>query len=86
MQILITLSIAMLAGLLLSRPAKLLKLPAVTAYLVAGIIVGPFALGAIDLGFLGTGISHIGFSPADFGLDGNAKNDLHPFFSPFVKV
>ena len=35
MQILLTLSIALLAGLLLSRVAKKLRLPAVTAYLVA---------------------------------------------------
>ena len=68
MQILITLSVAMLAGLLLSRPAKLLKLPAVTAYLVAGILVGPFLLGAIDFGFLGLEVDHFGFSKADFGL------------------
>jgi len=75
MQILVTLSIAMLAGLLLSRPAKLLKLPAVTAYLVAGIIIGPYLLGAIDFGSLGMGVSHLGFSPDDFGLvDGSTKN------------
>ena len=74
MQILVTLSIAMLAGLLMSRLAKLLKLPAVTAYLVAGLVVGPFVLGQIDISALGLGISHIGFSAADFGLDGGAKN------------
>ena len=56
MQILITLSLALLAGLMLSRVAKLLGLPAVTAYLVAGILIGPFLLGAVELpevGFLG---------------------------------
>ncbi len=75
MQMLITLSIAMLAGLLLSRAAKLLKLPAVTAYLVAGIIVGPYLLGRLDLSFLGGNFTHIGFSPADFGLiAGSTKN------------
>ena len=68
MQILITLSIAMLAGLLMSRLAKLLKLPAVTAYLVAGIVIGPFMLGALEFDFLGDALTHIGFSPADFGL------------------
>lgn len=31
-------------GLLLSRVAKVLKFPAVTAYLVAGIVIGPFCL------------------------------------------
>ena len=68
MQILVTLSVAMLAGLLMSRLVKLLKLPAVTAYLVAGIVVGPFMLGAISFDFLGDAITHIGFSPEDFGL------------------
>jgi len=53
---LITLSIALLSGLLLSRLAKLIKLPAVTAYLVAGVLVGPFLLGAFDVP--GLGISH----------------------------
>ncbi len=51
----ISLAIALLAGLLLSRLAKLVHLPAVTAYLVAGILIGPFALGAL-------GIEGIGFS------------------------
>ena len=36
MEILISLSAALIGGLLLSRAAKRLKLPAVTAYLVAG--------------------------------------------------
>ena len=53
MQILTTLSIALLSGLLLSRLAKLLKLPAVTAYLVAGILVGPYCLGAFGVSGLG---------------------------------
>lgn len=53
--LLISLSIALLSGLLLSRVAKIFKLPAVTAYLVAGVIIGPFALGA--LGINGLGIS-----------------------------
>ena len=52
-QILFSLSIALFAGLLLSRLAKLAKLPAVTAYLVAGIIIGPFCLGAFDIQGLG---------------------------------
>ena len=46
---LLVLSIALLAGLLLSRLAKILKLPAVTAYLVAGILIGPFVLGRLGL-------------------------------------
>ncbi len=53
MQLLLTLSIALFAGLMLSRVAKLVKLPAVTAYLVAGIIVGPYLLGALGIKGLG---------------------------------
>ena len=60
MQILLSLSIALLAGLLLSRLAKVMKLPAVTAYLVAGILVGPFLLGRVSL----FGV-HLGFVEED---------------------
>ena len=51
--ILFCLSIALFAGLMLSRLAKLLKLPAVTAYLVAGLAIGPFCLGAFGVSGLG---------------------------------
>ncbi|MBO5356436.1 MAG: cation:proton antiporter [Clostridia bacterium] len=47
MEILFILAIALFAGLLLSRLAKLLQLPAVTAYLIAGVLIGPFCLGAL---------------------------------------
>ncbi len=53
MHTLMTLSVALLAGLFLSRLAKLLKLPAVTAYLVAGILIGPYCLGALGIEGLG---------------------------------
>ena len=53
MEILFCLSIALFAGLLLSRLAKVLKLPAVTAYLIAGVLIGPFCLGAIGVEGLG---------------------------------
>ena len=45
MEILICLSAALIGGLLLSRVAKRLKLPAVTAYLVTGLLLGPSAWG-----------------------------------------
>ena len=38
---------------MLSRLAKLAKLPAVTAYLIAGILVGPYVLGALGVSGLG---------------------------------
>lgn len=53
MQTLLSLSIAMFSGLMLSRLAKKIKLPAVTAYLVAGILVGPYFLGAFHVQGLG---------------------------------
>ncbi|MBQ1259982.1 MAG: cation:proton antiporter [Clostridia bacterium] len=53
MQALLSISVALLAGLFLSRLAKLAKLPAVTAYLVAGILIGPYCLGALGIGGLG---------------------------------
>lgn len=46
---LICLAIAVLAGLLMSRLTKLLHLPAVTAYLVAGLFIGPFCIGALQI-------------------------------------
>ena len=53
MQALFSLSISLLVGLMLSRVAKLIKLPAVTAYLIAGILVGPYILGAFGVPGLG---------------------------------
>ena len=53
MQTLLSLSIALIVGLLLSRLTKKLDLPAVTAYLVAGIIVGPYCLGALGVPGIG---------------------------------
>ncbi|MBE6556316.1 MAG: sodium:proton antiporter [Ruminococcaceae bacterium] len=53
MQILLCLSVALFAGLMLSRLAKLVKLPAVTAYLVAGILIGPYCLGLLGVKGLG---------------------------------
>ena len=53
MEILLTLSIALLGGLLMSRLAKLLGLPAVTAYLVTGILIGPYVLGQLGVPGIG---------------------------------
>ena len=50
---LICLAIALVGGLMLSRLTKLFHLPAVTAYLVAGLILGPFCLGALGLKGMG---------------------------------
>ncbi len=50
---LISLAAALVGGLLMSRVTKLLNLPAVTAYLVAGLLLGPFGLGALKVPGLG---------------------------------
>lgn len=57
METLFCISIALGAGLLMSRVAKPLGLPAVTGYLVAGILIGPYCLGA--LGFEGMGFTSV---------------------------
>lgn len=53
MQIILSVSIAVLAGLLMTRVVKSLKLPDVTAYLMAGIFVGPYFLGSLRIAGLG---------------------------------
>ncbi len=58
MTTLLGIAVALIAGLALSRAAKPLKLPAVTAYLVAGILIGPYCLGKL-------GIEGIGFTSVD---------------------
>ncbi len=55
---LICLAAAMIGGLMLSRVTKLMHLPAVTAYLVAGLILGPFCLGALNVPGLGFNSLH----------------------------
>ncbi len=53
METLFCISIALGAGLLLSRVAKPLGLPSVTGYLVAGILIGPYCLGALGIEGMG---------------------------------
>ena len=50
---LISLAVALVGGLMLSRVTKLVKLPAVTACLVAGLLLGPFCIGALKIPGLG---------------------------------
>lgn len=54
---LIELSAGLVGGLLMSRAAKRLHLPAVTAYLIAGLLLGPYFIGRLGipgLGFIST--------------------------------
>ena len=53
MSTLLSVSIAVLAGLLMTRVFNLWKLPDVTAYLVAGVLIGPYFLGAMHMEGLG---------------------------------
>lgn len=53
MNILLTVSIALLAGLMMTRVFKPLKLPSVTAYLIAGVFIGPYCLGRLHIDGLG---------------------------------
>ena len=58
MQTLLSISIALCAGLLISRFVKPLKMPAVTGYLIAGILIGPYCLGRL-------GVTGVGFTSMD---------------------
>jgi Kef-type K+ transport system membrane component KefB len=73
MQAILSLAVALMAGLLMSRLAKLAKLPAVTAYLIAGILIGPYLIGRLGVPGLGFGtmeeIEHFsGFSEVALGF------------------
>ena len=46
-------SIALLAGLLMTRLFKPFKLPSVTAYLIAGVLIGPYCIGSFGIPGLG---------------------------------
>ena len=58
MSTLLSVSIALLFGLLMTRVFKPLKLPSVTAYLIAGVIIGPYCLGRL-------GVDGLGFASSD---------------------
>lgn len=55
---LLSVAIALLGGLLMTRAFKPLKLPSVTAYLIAGVLIGPYCIGRL-------GIEGLGFSSHD---------------------
>lgn len=58
MNVLLSVSVALLAGLLMTRLFKPLKLPSVTAYLIAGVLIGPYCAGSF-------GFDGVGFNSAD---------------------
>lgn len=66
---LIAIPISMIAGLLMTRLLRPLKLPEVTAYLLAGVLVGPFVLGRLGVDFNG---DKIWFGISEEMINGNA--------------
>ena len=53
MSTLLSMSVALLAGLLMTRAFKPLRLPSVTAYLIAGVLIGPYCIGALHFEGIG---------------------------------
>lgn len=59
MTVLLSVSVSVIAGLLMTRLIKPLHLPDVTAYLVTGVLIGPYLLGRL-------GVPGFGFNSMDF--------------------
>ncbi|MBQ5800275.1 MAG: cation:proton antiporter [Clostridia bacterium] len=59
MEILLSIAVALFAGLLMTRVIKPFGLPAVTGYLIAGVLIGPYCLGLL-------GIEGIGFPSMEY--------------------
>ncbi len=53
MTTLLSLAVAVIAGLMMTRVVKRFSLPAVTAYLVAGVLIGPYCLGRLRIPGIG---------------------------------
>lgn len=77
METLLGISVALMAGLFMSRVVKPLKLPAVTGYLIAGILIGPYCLGLL-------GIKGIGFTDVSEVADLSVFNDVALGFIAFA--
>ncbi len=58
MSTLLSVSVALLAGLLMTRVFKPFKLPSVTAYLIAGVLIGPYCIGRL-------GVEGFGFNSSE---------------------
>ncbi len=67
MNLFLAAAIALIAGLLVTRLTSRLRLPDVTAYLIAGVLVGPFVLGRLGVPGLGFNtleqVGALGFIP-----------------------
>ena len=76
MEILLAIGVAMFVGLFLTRLAVRLNLPDVTCYLVAGILVGPLCLGAMQ-------VPGLGFKSFDFVEEMSLISDVALGFIAF---
>ena len=77
METLLAISVALSAGLFMSRVVKPLKLPAVTGYLVAGILIGPYCLGLL-------GVKGLGFTSTEDVAAMSIINDVALGFIAFA--
>lgn len=80
--IIISIAIMLLCGFLMTRVTKKLKLPNVTAYIVSGILIGPFCLDLIPVSVIeGTefladiALAFIAFSTGEFFKFSKLKNN-----------
>lgn len=80
MEILLSVAIALIAGLFMSRLFKPLGLPAVTAYLVAGVLIGPYGLGALARVI---GVEGLGFSSPEYAAKFDVISDVALGFIAF---
>ena len=77
-KILLSLAIILLVGFLITRITKLLKLPNVTAYIIAGVLIGPTVFNIIPtdivnrMGF----VSDIALAFIAFGVGKFFKKDI----------
>lgn len=86
--ILLSLAIILLAGFLMTRITKLLKLPNVSGYIIAGIIIGPHLLNLIPLKIINgmSFFSDIALSFIAFGVGRFFKKDTLRETGPSVIV
>ncbi len=77
-KILISLSIMLLAGFLMTRITKLLKLPNVSGYIIGGILIGPYCLKLVseDIIFHMDFVSDIALSFIAFGVGKFFKKEV----------
>lgn len=76
--ILLELAIILMGGFLFTRITKLLKLPNVTAYIICGILIGPYVLGLISKNFIDSTsfVSDIALAFIAFGVGKFFKMDV----------